>query len=80
MSEVLIRQMSSQILGLKDTTRTQRQIINTQGQEIQAQQRRIDAARDLLAVWKETPDEGDPMIDTLLGVVRAALDALQPPA
>lgn len=37
----------------------------------------VDRARDLLAEWLETPTEGDPMIDVLLGVIRAAHFALE---
>lgn len=33
-------------------------------------------ARALLSPWLETPNEGDPMIDVLLGVIREAHAAL----
>lgn len=34
-------------------------------------------ARALLSPWLETPNEGDPMIDVLLGVIREAHAAME---
>lgn len=37
-------------------------------------------AKEILGEWLNVPNDGDPMIDTLLSVIRAAHDALSRPA
>jgi len=39
-------------------------------------QRGVHRARELLSEWLETPNEGDAMVDCLLGVIREAHTAL----